>query len=197
MRKVLSADNVFANTGTKQKHETVWRLDQAALADAQSERQRARASVPPLGFHHPDLPLPPELGGPARAYGAGGNGGGGGGESQDTGHAEETHLSSSNLAIMQQMQAAMAAAGAAATMPMLPAAMEGGAVLPAPGELSLSSLQQFMEAQAHLEAQHAQQGQQGQQQEVNLQQVQAAMIAAHQEAAAMQRQEQMRQQEQQ
>ena len=28
MRKVLSADKIFQHTGLKQKHETVWRLDQ-------------------------------------------------------------------------------------------------------------------------------------------------------------------------
>lgn len=32
VRKVLSADHIFINTGVKQKHETIWRLDQSALS---------------------------------------------------------------------------------------------------------------------------------------------------------------------
>lgn len=35
MRKVLSGDAIFVNTGRKHKHETIWRLDSSALQDGQ------------------------------------------------------------------------------------------------------------------------------------------------------------------
>jgi hypothetical protein len=31
VRKVLSADKIFRHTGLKQKHETIWQLDQVGL----------------------------------------------------------------------------------------------------------------------------------------------------------------------
>ncbi|KAL6781321.1 hypothetical protein ACKKBG_A10665 [Auxenochlorella protothecoides x Auxenochlorella symbiontica] len=48
VRKVLSADNIFRNTGHKQKHETVWQLDPVALQETNAERQRQRAGLPPF-----------------------------------------------------------------------------------------------------------------------------------------------------
>ncbi|KFM23480.1 hypothetical protein F751_4362 [Auxenochlorella protothecoides] len=50
VRKVLSADNIFRNTGHKQKHETVWQLDPVALQETNAERQRQRAGLPPFQF---------------------------------------------------------------------------------------------------------------------------------------------------
>lgn len=82
VRKVLSADHIFINTGIKQKHETIWRLDQTALQEANADRQRQRAGIPAInvGEHN----------------GAGQNGQGGeGGE-----HALPIH----DLALMQQLQ---------------------------------------------------------------------------------------------
>jgi hypothetical protein len=50
IRKVLSADHIFINTGVKQKHETIWRLDPIALQEANADRQRQRAGVPPINL---------------------------------------------------------------------------------------------------------------------------------------------------
>jgi hypothetical protein len=50
IRKVLSADHIFINTGVKQKHETIWRLDPLALQEANADRQRQRAGVPPINL---------------------------------------------------------------------------------------------------------------------------------------------------
>lgn len=56
VRKVLSADPIFINTGTKQKHETVWKLDPKTLSGAEAERQRQRAGIAPIVFP-PDYTL--------------------------------------------------------------------------------------------------------------------------------------------
>lgn len=61
VRKVLSADNIFINTGGKQKHETIWRLDPVALQDSNADRQRQRAGLPPLNLSSTDLPAVPAL----------------------------------------------------------------------------------------------------------------------------------------
>lgn len=65
IRKVLSADHIFINTGVKQKHETIWRLDPVALQEANADRQRQRAGVPPINLSgivdNNTLPGPPAL----------------------------------------------------------------------------------------------------------------------------------------
>jgi hypothetical protein len=64
VRKVLSADHIFINTGVKQKHETIWRLDPVALQEANADRQRQRAGVPPISLSPGDaLPAAPALNG--------------------------------------------------------------------------------------------------------------------------------------
>jgi hypothetical protein len=50
VRKVLSADQIFVNTGAKDKHETIWELDSDAVRSAQADRQRDRAGIPPITF---------------------------------------------------------------------------------------------------------------------------------------------------
>lgn len=50
VRKVLSADQIFVNTGAKDKHETIWELDSDAVRSAQADRQRDRAGIPPIAF---------------------------------------------------------------------------------------------------------------------------------------------------
>ena len=65
IRKVLSADHIFINTGVKQKHETIWRLDPVALQEANADRQRQRAGVPPINLNgsvdNSSLPQAPAL----------------------------------------------------------------------------------------------------------------------------------------
>lgn len=61
IRKVLSADHIFINTAVKQKHETVWRLDPVALQDANADRQRQRAGLPPINLGDNTLPAAPAL----------------------------------------------------------------------------------------------------------------------------------------
>jgi hypothetical protein len=46
VRKVLSSDSIFINTGRKHRHETIYRLDPAALSEDQAGRQLQRAGIP-------------------------------------------------------------------------------------------------------------------------------------------------------
>jgi hypothetical protein len=86
IRKVLSADHIFINTGVKQKHETIWRLDPIALQEANADRQRQRAGVPPINLS------------------GGGAGGGGGGEGLPAAPA----LTGTNAADMAALQMPLA-----------------------------------------------------------------------------------------
>ena len=97
IRKVLSADHIFINTGVKQKHETIWRLDPVALQEANADRQRQRAGVPPI-----TLATSGGLDGGAAMLGGGGGTGGG---TEDM--AMHMQLNEQTMAMLQQQQQMM------------------------------------------------------------------------------------------
>ncbi|GAB4813154.1 hypothetical protein N2152v2_000200 [Parachlorella kessleri] len=111
VRKVLSADNIFINTGRKHKHETIWRLDPAVnTGGAQSDRSRQRGprsslSPPAPGGHEPSPDMatsvaaaaavgaPMDMAGAAAAAAAAAAAVGmGGGAGASAGHAQHAAL---------------------------------------------------------------------------------------------------------
>ena len=64
LRKVLSSDKMFVNTGRKSHHETVWKLDVLALQQAHAEKQRQDPMVQTLGQPWPSLTVQPHLNSP-------------------------------------------------------------------------------------------------------------------------------------
>lgn len=62
VRKVLSADNIFLNTGRKHKHETIWRLNPDVLQEGQADRQRQRAGVSPISLPTAEAGAQPSVG---------------------------------------------------------------------------------------------------------------------------------------
>jgi hypothetical protein len=64
LRKVLSSDKMFVNTGRKSHHETIWKLDVQALQQAHAEKQRQDPMVQTLAQPWPSLTVQPHLNAP-------------------------------------------------------------------------------------------------------------------------------------
>eukprot|EP00890_Picochlorum_soloecismus_P004645 jgi/Picsp_1/5181/NSC_02544-R1_hypothetical protein CHLNCDRAFT_141953 [Chlorella variabilis] len=64
LRKVLSSDKIFVNTGRKNYHETVWKLDAQALQQAHAEKQRQDPMLQTLAQPWPILAGQPHLSAP-------------------------------------------------------------------------------------------------------------------------------------